>query len=96
LIQKPYVVWPVLEEIIKRVIQQYVDAGFYIQGASQYVSPAFFVLKPKKSDHGKLEKLKEHFSRNLFKQEGSPWMKIIKELEDQSTFRLAPFLISIT
>jgi hypothetical protein len=28
LIQKPYVVGPVLEEIIKRLIQQYVDAEF--------------------------------------------------------------------
>jgi len=29
LIQKPYVVGPVLEEIMKRFIQQYFDAGFY-------------------------------------------------------------------
>ena len=37
LIQKPYVVGPVLEEIMERLIQQYVDAGFYIRG-TQYVS----------------------------------------------------------
>jgi len=62
LIQKPYVVGPVLEEIMKRLIQQYVDAGFYIRGTSQYVSPAFVVVKPKKSDDTKLEKLKEYFT----------------------------------
>ena len=39
LIQKPDVVGPVLEEIIKRLIQQYVDSGFYIRGTSRYVSP---------------------------------------------------------
>ena len=46
LIQKPYVVRPVLEEIMKRLLQQYVDAGFYTRGSSQYVSPAFVVVKP--------------------------------------------------
>jgi len=40
LIQKPYVVRPVLEEILKRLIQRYADAGFYIRGTSQY----FFLL----------------------------------------------------
>jgi hypothetical protein len=64
LIQKPYVVGLFLEETMKRLIQQYVDAGFYIRGTSQYVSPAFVVVKPKKSDDTKLEKLKEYFPRN--------------------------------
>jgi len=62
LIQKPYVVMPVLEEIMKRLIQQYVDTGFHIRGTSQYASPGFVVLKPKKSDDTKLEKLKEYFT----------------------------------
>ena len=64
LIQKHYVVGPVLEEIMKRLIQQYVDAGFYIRGTSQCVSPAFVVVKPNKSDDTKLEKLREYVIRN--------------------------------
>jgi len=37
LIQKTYVVGPVLEETMKRFIQQYDDAGFYIRGTTQHV-----------------------------------------------------------
>ena len=54
LIQKSYVVGSVLEEIMKRLILQYVDAGFYIRGTSQYVSPVFGMVKPKKCDDTKL------------------------------------------
>jgi hypothetical protein len=50
---------------MKRLIQQYVDAGFYIRGTSQYVSPAFVVVKPKKSDDTKLGKTKGIFDQKL-------------------------------
>jgi len=63
--QKPYVVWPVLEEIMKSLIQQYIDAGFYIRGTSQYVSSAFVSVKRKKRNDTKLEKLRECFTRNF-------------------------------
>ena len=88
LIQNPYVVGPVLEEIMKRLIQQYVDAGFYIRGTSQYVSPAFVVVKPKQSDDTQLEKLKEYFTRNFIQCKERSMDDVIQELEDHFTFRL--------
>ena len=88
LIQKPYVVGPVLEEIMKRLIQQYVDAGFYIRGTSQYVSPAFVVEKSKKSDDTKLEKVKEYFTRNSIQSKERSMDDVIQEVEDHFTFRL--------
>jgi hypothetical protein len=39
LIQKPSIVGRVLGEIMKRLIQRYVHAGFYIRRTSHYVSP---------------------------------------------------------
>ena len=56
LIQKPYVAGSVLEEIMKRLIKQYVDPGFYLSRTVQYVSPAFVVVKPKNNDDTKLKK----------------------------------------
>ena len=81
LIQKPYVVGPVLEEIMKRRIQQYVDAGFYIRGTSQYVSPAFVVVKPKKSDDTSWE----YLTRNFIQSKKRSMDDVIQELEDHFT-----------
>jgi hypothetical protein len=73
---------------MKRLIQQYVDAGFYICGASQYVSPAFFVVKPKKSDDTELEKVREYFTTNFIQSKEKSMDDIIRELHDHFTFRL--------
>jgi hypothetical protein len=88
LIRKRYEVGPVVEEIMKRLIQHYVDAGFYIRGTFQYVSPAFVVVKPKKSDDTKLEKLREYFTRNFSQSKERSMDDVIQELEDHFNFRL--------
>jgi hypothetical protein len=44
---KPYNLGPILEEIARRQIQEYMDAGFYVRGESEYASPSFVVVKPR-------------------------------------------------
>jgi hypothetical protein len=82
LIPKPYAVVPILEEIMKRLIQQYVDAGCYIRETSQYV---FLLLTLYDT---KLEKLIEHFTRNFIQSKEKSMDDIIQELEDHFAFRL--------
>jgi hypothetical protein len=49
---------------------------------------SFVVVKPKKSDDTKLEKLKEYFTRNFIQSKERSMDDVIKELEDHFTFRL--------
>jgi len=46
------------------------------------------VVKPKKSDDTKLEKLKEYFTQNFIESKERSMDDVIQELEDHFTFRL--------
>ena len=62
--------------------------GFTFGELLKYVSPSFVVVKPKKSDDTKLEKLKEYFARNFIQSKERSMDDVIQELEDHFTFRL--------
>jgi hypothetical protein len=63
--QSPQSLRPVLEEIARRQIQEYMDSGFYLRGQLEHVSPAFVVAKPKKADDHAVDNLKRYFERNF-------------------------------
>ena len=61
---KPYNLGPILEEIARRQIQEYMHAGFYVRDETEYVSPAFalVVVKTKKADDPQVDNLKRYFA----------------------------------
>ena len=55
-------------------------------GFTQYVSPAFVAVNPKKSEDTNLEKLKEYFTRNFVQSMENSMDDIIQELDDHFIF----------
>jgi hypothetical protein len=62
---KHYNLGRILEEIARSQIQEYIDAGFNVRGESEYVSPAFVVIKPTKADDPQVDNHKRYFKRNF-------------------------------
>ena len=84
----PYIVEPILEEIARGLIQEYVDSGFYIKGESEYVSPCFVFIKPRRTDDPHLESLKQYFHKNFIMPRDRTMHELIKALEEYFTCRL--------
>jgi hypothetical protein len=57
------------------------DAGLYVRGESEYVSPAFVVVKPKKADDPQVDNLKRYFERNFILPRHKTMDELIHELE---------------
>jgi hypothetical protein len=91
---KSYNLAPILEEIARRQIQEYMDAGFYVRDESEYVSPAFVVSKPQKAYDPQFDDLKRYFERNFILPRHETMDELIHELEEPFSLRLVVDFVS--